>query len=148
MVASKRGPISPREVGRVASATVSGVTLFSTRCLCRRIDAIPDGLALIARRRLPVLQDLCGQPARRRGKQDHVGNKEYPGFEQHIYSDRDGGNLVSWSLGCLTNRSDIVHGTSRHLRFLGSSSARRTMSNVGMSHVRSQMHLSNNQMTH
>src|SRR5205809_4756109 len=93
MVASKRGPISSREVGRVASATVSGVTLFSTGCLCRRIDAIPDGLALIARRRLPVLQDLCGQPARRHGQQDHVGNKEYPGFEQHIYSDRDKGAL-------------------------------------------------------
>src|SRR5439155_2631511 len=57
-------------------------------------------------------------------------------------------HCVSWSLGCLTSTWDIAHGTSQHLTLFAARSSFPKMSNVGMSHVRSQMHLSNNQITH
>src|SRR5437667_7937247 len=56
-------------------------------------------------------------------------------------------HCVSWSLGCLTSTWNIVHGTSQHLTLFAARSSFPKMSNVGMSHVRSQMHLSNNPIT-
>src|SRR6266581_6185752 len=41
-----------------------------------------------------------------------------------------------------------VYGTSQHLTLFAARWSFPKMSNVGMSHVRSQMHLSNNQITH
>ncbi len=51
-------------------------------------------------------------------------------------------------LGCLTSTWDIGHGTSQHLTLFAARSSFPKMSNVGMSHVRFQTHLSNNQITH